>query len=170
MFTIAFKVYSALDDHTYLDEAVLTMLFILLPALMRHIFKIFISKQTTQRLHHQLLTDTLVNKSLNCNKSVLTYVKESAQMQDLKEVMFAYFVIWRWGKGISQEELDGACEHILVSKFKVELDFEVNDALEKLRVDNLIVLRGDLYFAVPIQDAIKVLTKKLDEAIAMTFR
>jgi len=116
-----------------------------------------------------MLTETLYNKSLNCNKSVLSYVKESAQLQQLKEVLIAYFICWRWGIGMTLSELDAACEHLLLEQFHVEADFEVDDALEKLMDDGLIMKHQGKYYAVPIDIAVNLLSKKLTNSVEQSF-
>lgn len=84
--TIFVNIYSTWAKTSYLDEAFLAVLFLLLPSLVRHILKMFISAQAGSKLAHQLLTETLYNKSLNCNKSVLSYVREAARTQELKAI------------------------------------------------------------------------------------
>ncbi|KAL6079686.1 Transmembrane protein [Balamuthia mandrillaris] len=144
--TIAFKAFTAISRSTYLDEAVLGILFVMMPLLLRYINRKIASNRSS-RLCSNMITNSLYNNSLNCNRSVLSYVKESAVEQDFKELVMTYFVIWKWKVGISREELDGACEYLLEKSFKVEVDFEVNDPLQKLLAAGLVVERNNgLYY------------------------
>jgi hypothetical protein len=110
---------------------------------------------------------SLRNNSLNCNKSVLSYIHEAAIEQEIKEALLAYFVIWQWRDGIRKDQLDAAIEHLIKTKyawpsplvsvrrvldqdddvdddvtlvmdsFGIEVDFEVDDALHKLLASSL---------------------------------
>eukprot|EP01119_Soliformovum_irregulare_P005011 TRINITY_DN1630_c0_g1_i1.p1 TRINITY_DN1630_c0_g1~~TRINITY_DN1630_c0_g1_i1.p1 ORF type:complete len:621 (+),score=159.96 TRINITY_DN1630_c0_g1_i1:3-1865(+) len=169
VFTIFAKILTVWDENTYWDEAALAILFFLAPSLLRRFFKIFISSHTAQRKYNQLMTDTLYNRSLNCNKGVMSYVRDVANQQDLKEALLAYFIIWRAKRGITSQELDAACESLLLKEFNIKIDFEVQDALAKFKKDGLIDARGDLYYAVPIHDAITTVSQALSSHIDSTF-
>lgn len=60
---------------------------------------------------------SLRNNSLNCNKSVLSYIHEAAIEQEIKEALLAYFVIWQWRDGIRKDQLDAAIEHLIKAKY-----------------------------------------------------
>lgn len=92
--TICFKLFSALEKSTYLDEAFMTILFLLLPFITQQFLKRFIVQRSAQRLHHQMVTETILTKNLNCNKSVLSYIRESSQNQTLKVIFFLLF-LWQ---------------------------------------------------------------------------
>ena len=50
-------------------------------------------------------------------------------------MVFGYYILWRFGKrdGLTAEELDEIAESNLKRATQMEIDFEVGDALEKLR-------------------------------------
>jgi len=167
--TLSFKAFATIAHSTYLDEAVLGILFLLLPLFVRYVNR-KIAQQRSQSLCNNLLTDSLVNNSLNCNKSVLSYIKECAVEQEMKEVLLAYFIIWRWGAGISQDELDGAVEHTLKLNFQLEVDFEITDALHKLVNAGVAFERDGLYYAVPPDLALERLKDQLTVSAQQHFQ
>jgi hypothetical protein len=92
-----------------------------------------------------------------------------------QEALLAYFIIWQWGSGIRKKELDISIEHFLKTKFSMEVDFEVGDALEKLCSASLVYTRqaerskAQLYFAVPPDEALPIVQKELLNAAMLHF-
>ncbi len=79
--------------------------------------------------------------SLANNASVLTRLIDSAEDEDYKETMLAYFFLWRAsirGKSLTAHELDLVIERYLSQKTGIEINFEVSDAVGKLMRYNLI--------------------------------
>jgi len=70
---------------------------------------------------------------------------------------------------LTSHELDAACEHLLLHKFKTETDFEVDDALDKLLEHEVVLKREDKYFALPIDVALQRLSSKLTTAVEQSF-
>ena len=81
------------------------------------------------------LTRHLYFQNLDNNSGVLLRVLSEAESQDLREMVFGYYILWRFGKrdGLTAEELDEIAESNLKRATQMEIDFEVGDALEKLR-------------------------------------
>ncbi|MFO0950852.1 MAG: DUF3754 domain-containing protein [Isosphaeraceae bacterium] len=104
------------------------------------------------------------------NGSVLTRLIDSAEEEEYKEAMLAYFFLWRGeqdGQPWDIPRLDARIEAFLQAQTGLEINFEVSDALQKLfrlglaRHDH----RGHL-FAIPIEEALRALDRRWDE----TFR
>jgi hypothetical protein len=114
---------------------------------------------------HKLYYMTLAN-----NSSVLTRLIDSAEEEEYKETMLAYFFLWR-APGerpvTTVPTLDARIEDFLREKTGVEINFEVADALGKLFRLGLAYRdsHGGLH-AVPIDQALRVLDRQWDE----TFR
>jgi hypothetical protein len=119
-----------------------------------------------QRAKHKHLSSMIRNLyylTLANNGSVLNRLIDSAEEEEYKETMLAYFFLWRrldqpevW----TMDKLDAHIEAFLKSVSGIEINFEVADALGKLfrlglaRRDN----QGSLH-AVPIETALT----KLDD-------
>jgi hypothetical protein len=100
------------------------------------------------------------------NGSVMNRLIDSAEEEEYKETMLAYFFLWRrlgqpdeW----TMDKLDSHIEEFLKSVSNIEINFEIADALGKLfrlglaRRDE----RGRLQ-AVPIEEALVVLDRIWD--------
>lgn len=164
--TLAFKAFFTLAHSTYIDEAVLGILVLLFPLFVRWVNR-KIGAQRSQYQAKNMAARSLRNNSLNCNKSVLSYIHEAAIEQEIKEALLAYFVIWQWRDGIRKDQLDAAIEHLIKANFGVEVDFEVDDALHKLLASSLAFTKRvtgggeELYFAVPPHEALDVVQNEL---------
>src|SRR5258706_4212516 len=85
--------------------------------------------------HLSAMINKLYYLTLANNASVLTRMIDSAEDEEYKEAMLAYFFLWRSAKDptpLTEPELDVRIEKYLTKKTGVEINFEVNDALDKL--------------------------------------
>ncbi len=91
-----------------------------------------------QRAKHKHLSSMIRNLyylTLANNSSVLTRIIDSAEEEEYKETMLAYFFLWRssvTGEKLTGKELDGRIEAFLREVSGVELNFDISDALGKL--------------------------------------
>ena len=124
-----------------------------------------------QRAKHKHLSSMIRNLyylTLANNSSVLTRIVDSAEEEEYKEAMLAYFFLWRAtveGETLAGRALDRRIEAFLREVSGVELNFEIGDALGKLfrlgladRDEN-----GDLR-ALPVKQALAQLDKRWDDA------
>ena len=95
----------------------------------------FFGFQRAKQRHLSHMIRSLYYLTLANNASVLTRLIDSAEDEEYKEAMLAYFFLWRaiddpepWDK----HELDSRIEAFLAAKTGIEINFEVGDALEKL--------------------------------------
>jgi hypothetical protein len=72
-----------------------------------------------------------------------------------RAVLLAYYYLWRYGdpNGWTAEELDFSIETDLRERLKLDVNFEIVDALGKLTRGGLIEATGDRYRAVPLPSA-----------------
>ena len=92
---------------------------------------------------------------------MIFYLVDSLESQELKEAILAYFFLWRHGP-MTEQELDARCESHLKNEFGVEIDFEVDDALEKIVREGLVVDQEGRYEAVSLLEALRRLDHKWD--------
>ena len=89
----------------------------------------------TRRRYLLQMSQDLYNKNLDNDIGVIQYLVDSIEDQELKESLIAYTLLLKAGRPLTEEELDEAAERFLNTHFKdLEVDFEVDDALEKLCV------------------------------------
>jgi hypothetical protein len=117
---------------------------------------------------HKLYYMTLAN-----NASVLTRLIDSAEDEEYKEAMLAYFFLWRGPEPAGAraepwtwtvQALDACIEKYLRQRTGVEINFEVSDALKKLFRLGLATAdaQGRLR-ATPLHQALEVLDRHWDD-------
>lgn len=125
-------------------------------------YKTYASYATTRQTYQLQLSKSLYYQNLDNNAGVLYRLLDSAEEQVIRELLLAYFFLWRHAGegGWTVEELDRHIEHDMAERLHVRIDFEVNDALAKLERAGVVERLGDRLRAVPIGEA----TARIDEA------
>ena len=118
-------------------------------------------KFETQSLRYQKrLADTVYFRNLANNAGVLDLMIGAGEEQDVKEAFLAYSCLLKHGQPMGKGELDICAEQFLREKLKLEIDFEIQDALAKLERLGLVESREEMYSAIPVEAALQ----KLDAA------
>jgi hypothetical protein len=99
----------------------------------RQVSKIFIQKTR----YMATLAQNLYFHNMDNNAGALTLLIDLARQEEIKEVILAYALINSQSIK-NQEELDNACEQWFLDNFNTQIDFDVSDAVEKLRQFNLL--------------------------------
>jgi hypothetical protein len=126
-------------------------------------------KFEAQSLRYQKqLADTVYFRNLANNAGVIDLLVGAGEDQDAKEALLAY---WALRKGpLSKAEIDHAAEAFLREQFKLEINFEVHDALEKLERLGLVARNGNAYQAVAPAEALARLDAAWDGLFHFTAR
>lgn len=118
-------------------------------------------KYEAQTLRYQKqLADTVYFRNLANNAGVLDLLVGAGEEQDAKEAFLAYAILLREQRPLVKAEIDNFCEAFLRESFGLEIDFEIQDALNKLERLGLIAQDGERFSAVAPADALV----KLDAA------
>ena len=122
----------------------------------------------TREKYQLSLTRSLYFQNLDNNAGVLYHLLNEAEEQEFREVVLAYWLLWRGGMQNSRgAELDAAAEAWLQDRCGLAVDFEVSDALAKLRRLGLSELSPTgRWRAVPIEAALATLDRAWDEQFA----
>lgn len=89
----------------------------------------------TRRRYMLQISQDLYHKNLDNDVGVLQYLVDSIEDQEYKESMLAYLMLLNAGRPLTEDELDGEVERFLNKNFSgLEVDFEVDDALDKVCV------------------------------------
>jgi hypothetical protein len=119
----------------------------------------------TKQKYQLSLTQSLYYQNLDNNSGVLCRLLDEAEEQECREAMLAYFFLWRQAgeAGWTRGQLDDAIELFLRNSSRVQVDFEVSDALDKLKRLRLIECMPDGRMrAVPIDVALRALDRAWD--------
>ncbi|HWB08843.1 MAG TPA: TMEM143 family protein [Pirellulales bacterium] len=112
----------------------------------------------TQQKYQLSLTRNLYYQNLDNNAGVLMRLLDEAEEQECREAILAYFFLWRrtTDGGWPSERLDGEIEAFLARETEVSIDFEVGDAVEKLKRLGLVETdEKQMLRALPVERALE---------------
>ena len=81
----------------------------------------------------KMLTDSLYFKNIGNNSGVFPALIDASEEEELKETILAYTFLSQSQEPLTAEELDTQIENWFQTEFQIELDFDVEDALYKLK-------------------------------------
>jgi hypothetical protein len=109
------------------------------------------------------LADNLYFKNLDNNSGVFHHLIDSAEEEECKEAILAYYFLVVQGGSMTSEQLDNKIELWFEDKFDFQIDFEIADALDKLDRFGIVKLNAGQYTALPIIAAQVQLDARWDE-------
>lgn len=111
----------------------------------------------------QSLTQNLYFKNLDNNEGVFHRLIDEAEEEEVKEALLAYFFLNQETQGLSKQSLDNKIEQWLLKQKNTAINFEIDDALNKLIELNLVTIKNDHYQAIELNQALKILDKRWDD-------
>jgi hypothetical protein len=94
----------------------------------RQVSKIFIQKTE----YMMTLAQNLYFHNMDNNLGAITYLIDLARQEEIKETILAYALLSQH-RIADSEALDGICEQWFMENFDIQIDFDIKDAIEKLR-------------------------------------
>ncbi|MCE9548771.1 MAG: DUF3754 domain-containing protein [Planctomycetia bacterium] len=128
--------------------------------------KSILGYQRAKEKYQLNLTRNLYYQNLDNNAGVIYRLLDEAEEQELREAILAYHLLAmaREDQGWTAESLDAQAEALLREVLEMDVDFEVDDALGKLRRLGLIdLLPGNRVRAVTPAEALRRLDRAWDE-------
>jgi Protein of unknown function (DUF3754) len=114
-------------------------------------------------IHQKHLTDNIYYRNVNNNSGIFTYIIGEAEDQDWKEALLAYYGLLTATAPLTHEALYARIEQLLAHQFRVSADFEIEDALVRLKRLDLLVEAGTGLSVLPLADALARLDKEWEE-------
>ena len=108
------------------------------------------------------LTDSLYFKNLDNNQGVFHHLIDAAEEEEFKEAMLAYYFLLTEEEEMNMASLDHVIEEWFQKKLNCQMDFEVNDAVDKLLRLNLVEERDGLLKAKSINEGRRILDATWD--------
>jgi hypothetical protein len=108
------------------------------------------------------LSDNLYFKNLDNNAGVFHTLVDAAEEEDFKEVVLAYSFLLNNPEGLTAQALDEQIEAWFQEHYQCVLDFEISDALDKLKRLQLTEVKQGVYHAVALAQAKKILDAHWD--------
>jgi hypothetical protein len=99
------------------------------------------------------LADNLYFKNLDNNSGVFHNLIDSAEEEECKETILAYYFLVTIGGAMTSEQLDKNIEQWFSEQFDFQIDFEIADALAKLERFGIVKSNDDQYVALSISAA-----------------
>jgi len=103
---------------------------------------------------HRMLTDSLYFKNLGNNSGVFHSLIDLSEEEEIKETFIAYYFLLYHSKSMTVSELDEIIEEWFLKEFHLEIDFEVDDALNKLKDLKIATEHNGEWSVLPIDDAL----------------
>lgn len=111
----------------------------------------------------QTLTQNLYFKNLDNNSGVFHRLADDAEEEECKEAILAYYFLRTSEQPLTRKELDSKIESWLLEQWQCDVNFEIDDALEKLIALQLVQQSNDSYTAITIEAGIKKLDQRWDD-------
>ena len=128
-------------------------------ALGTYMMKTWMSYQKTREKYQTQVSKDLYFKGQANNAAVLNMIVDLGEEQEVKEAFLAYmFLQYEHNKNYNEQQLDDRIEGWLLEKFGCSIDFEVDDALNKLEKVNLLKrdVNGTLS-VIPLEESLSAL-------------
>jgi hypothetical protein len=114
-------------------------------------------------IHQKQLTDNIYYRNVNNNSGIFNYLIGEAEEQDWKEALLAYYGLLTAAEPLTREALESRIEELLARAFGVSADFEIDDALARLKRLDLLGETGGRFSVPPLPDALTRLDKEWQE-------
>ena len=106
------------------------------------------------------VTDTLFFRSMANHSAVFQLLVDVAEEEECKEVILAYYHLLISGQSLSAQELDSTIEKWMHQRLNIDVDFDIQDALDKLHrlresIDDVIDTQVSLVEVDPTQPSAK---------------
>src|SRR5262249_41195362 len=101
----------------------------------------FINQRTRYMV---VLAQNLYFHAMADNRGVMTLLADGAAEEDIKEEMLLYSVLAKEGLNVGElAAVDAAIEQFLLKTFGIDVDFDVDDALARLKQEGIVSERAD---------------------------
>ncbi|MCH7651972.1 MAG: DUF3754 domain-containing protein [Nitrospinae bacterium] len=127
-----------------------------------YIWKQFINFKNRKLLFMQSLAESLYFKNLDNNAGVFHRLIDDAEEEECKEAILAYYFLLVHPSLESVAQLDESIENWFNERWDCQVDFEVEDAMDKLLKLGLVNATGEALGAVAIDKACELLDKIWD--------
>ena len=115
----------------------------------------------------QKLIENLYFKNLDNNEGVYYRLVNEAEKEEVKEILLAYFYLLTSEKPLNAKGLDLGLEQWIKEGWGCSINFDVDDAIEKLQRLNLVTQVDSYFVAVNLLDAIQILDQRWDNHFSL---
>ncbi len=146
-----------LNSKTALNQGLIA-----LGILVGYLFRQYSSFVNKKIRFSKMLSDSLYFKNLGNNSGAFYSLLNSSEEEELKETILAYAFLNRSMKPLTAEELDFQIESWFKTKLNTDLDFDVTDALFKLKNTGLGIETNGKWEVIPLDKALILIDEVWD--------
>ena len=143
------EVIDLLNSKTSLNQGLIA-----LGILSAYLFRQYSNFVNKKIKYSKMLSDSLYFKNLGNNSGAFYSLLNSSEEEVLKETILAYAFLNRSKEPLTAEELDYQIESWFLSKLDTDLDFDVNDALLKLKSIGLAIEKNGKWEVISLDKAL----------------
>jgi hypothetical protein len=118
-------------------------------------------------IHQKQITDNIYYRNVSNNAGIFAYMIGEAEDQDWKEALLGYYCLLTAPTPPTREALDAQAEELLARVFGVSADFEIDDALARLKRLDLLAETDSRLSVPPLADALARLDKEWKDFFAV---
>ena len=144
-----------------LNRTSVTILLVGIATFAGYLWKQFSNFKNRKLRFMQALTQNLYFKNLDNNAGVFHRLVDDAEEEECKEAILAYYFLLVQGQ-MARSELDATIEKWLAENWQCEVDFEIDDALNKLQSLSLVSEENGQLSALALDQAIIKLDYRWD--------
>lgn len=152
-----------ISEPVSLDQAALVALLASVGGIASYLFKQFSNFKNRKLAFMQTLTENLYFKNLDNNAGVFHRLIDETDEEECKEAFLAYYFLLVKQVITDADTLDDAIESWFRASWDCDVDFEVEDALNKLRNLGLVFEMPSLLTAVEIERGCEIPDKRWDD-------
>eukprot|EP00897_Mesotaenium_endlicherianum_P002497 jgi/Mesen1/2275/ME000154S01445 len=139
--------------------------FAILATCLSYFSRVYFAWQASMVRYQNLIQRSMYDKQLDSGKGTLLHLCDDVIQQEVKEAILAYFVLMTQGRA-DKQELDHKCEVFMQTEFKETIDFDVQDAVNKLVRLNIVNKDANGYFThQPLKQANDIIGVTTDELV-----
>jgi hypothetical protein len=101
----------------------------------------------------KMLSDSLYFKNLGNNSGVFPLLVDTSEDEEIKETILAYSFLNKSSIPLTSTELDAQIEAWFQEKFQLNINFDIEDALYKLKKIGLGTVSNGKWSVVPLSEA-----------------
>ncbi|KAK9925595.1 hypothetical protein M0R45_033914 [Rubus argutus] len=109
----------------------LWVIFAILSTVIGYCAKTYFSFQQNLAQYQNLITQSMYEKQLDSGRGTLLHLCDDVIQQEVKEVIISFYMLMEQGKA-TLLDLDKWCEDLIKEQFDDDINFDVDDAVQKL--------------------------------------
>lgn len=117
------------------------------------LFRQWVKYKNKKLAFAKALTDNLYFKNLDNNVGVFHQLIDAAEEEECKEAILAYYFLITTPQPMTEKQLDERIEQWFMQQHQIKIDFEVDDALHKLKELGISQHKDGLWTALSLEQA-----------------